>query len=246
MITLFGLGSKFGLPDPSPFVMKVDLLLKMAGLDYKTNTEGNLIKADLMKTPKGKFPYIEDDGIKLGDSTLIKYYLENKYSVDFEKNLDLSQKATLFFAEKHCEDHLYFLLMADRWLNESNFEKGPKAFFEKAPAFKRFDIEYQAKQEIKKMLWLQGLGRHSREEQVVLVSKSSEMLAVLLGDRPYFGGDEPCGYDATLFSFISGMTIDLFESPFRPLFLSKSNLIEYRNRMMTRYYPEFAKKNNHG
>jgi hypothetical protein len=34
MITLKGFGPAFGLPDPSPFVTKVEMLLKMAGLPY--------------------------------------------------------------------------------------------------------------------------------------------------------------------------------------------------------------------
>lgn len=39
-ITLFTFGPSFGLPDPSPFVMKAELLLKMAGLPYATDSGG--------------------------------------------------------------------------------------------------------------------------------------------------------------------------------------------------------------
>ena len=37
MITLYTFGPAFGLPDPSPFVMKAEVLLKMAGLPYRTD-----------------------------------------------------------------------------------------------------------------------------------------------------------------------------------------------------------------
>src|SRR5436190_8140000 len=40
MITLYTFGPAFGLPDPSPFVTKVEVLLKMAGLAYGTDTTG--------------------------------------------------------------------------------------------------------------------------------------------------------------------------------------------------------------
>jgi hypothetical protein len=56
MITLEGFGPAFGLPDPSPFVTKVEMLLKMAGLPYAVDTTG------FNKAPKGKLPYIVDDG----------------------------------------------------------------------------------------------------------------------------------------------------------------------------------------
>ena len=40
MITLFTYGPMFGLPDPSPFCMKAEILLKMAGLPYKLDAHG--------------------------------------------------------------------------------------------------------------------------------------------------------------------------------------------------------------
>ena len=50
MITLYNFGPAFGLPDPSPFVMKVEVLLKMAKLPYQTDSAG------FSKAPKGKDP----------------------------------------------------------------------------------------------------------------------------------------------------------------------------------------------
>jgi len=37
MITLYSFGPGFGLPDPSPFVTKAEVLLKMAELPYRTD-----------------------------------------------------------------------------------------------------------------------------------------------------------------------------------------------------------------
>ncbi len=75
MITLQSFGPAFGLPDPSPFVTKVEVLLKMAGLPYEVDTGG------LKKAPKGKLPYIVDDGQIVADSPLIRWHLEKKYRV---------------------------------------------------------------------------------------------------------------------------------------------------------------------
>ena len=73
MITLYTFGPAFGLPDPSPFVTKAEVLLKMAGLSYRTDTNG------LSKAPKGKLPYIDDDGGRVADSTFIRWHIEKKY-----------------------------------------------------------------------------------------------------------------------------------------------------------------------
>ena len=81
MITLYSFGPAFGLPDPSPFVMKAEVLLKMSGLPYRTDTRG------FRNAPKGKQPYIDDDGERVADSTFIRWYLEKKYTIDFDRDL---------------------------------------------------------------------------------------------------------------------------------------------------------------
>jgi hypothetical protein len=65
-ITLFNFGPAFGLPDSSPFVIKTEILLKMANLSYRTANSG------LRAAPKGKIPYFDDDGEIVADSTFIR------------------------------------------------------------------------------------------------------------------------------------------------------------------------------
>lgn len=69
MLTLYGGGPAFGLPDASPFVSKAHVLLKMAGVPY------TFAKANFRKAPKGKIPYIDDGGMLLGDSGFIRAHL---------------------------------------------------------------------------------------------------------------------------------------------------------------------------
>ena len=79
MITLYTFGPSWGLPDPSPFVMKAEMLLKLAGVPYQTDTRG------FGKAPKGKLPYLRDGETVVADSTLIRLYLEKQYSIDFDR-----------------------------------------------------------------------------------------------------------------------------------------------------------------
>jgi len=50
VITRYTFGSDFGLPDPSPFVTKAEVLLKMAGLPYRTTCP------DSGRRPRAKLP----------------------------------------------------------------------------------------------------------------------------------------------------------------------------------------------
>ncbi len=112
MITLFAFGPAFGLPDPSPFVIKVETLLKMAALPYRVDT------GSLGKAPKGKLPYIEDDGERIADSTFIRWHLEKKYQIDFDRGLSPEERAAAWAFEKMAEDNLYWTLVHARWVDD--------------------------------------------------------------------------------------------------------------------------------
>ena len=235
MITLYTFGPSFNLPDPSPFVMKAEILLKMADLPYEVIRSG-----DVTKAPKGKFPFIIDKDKTIADSSLIRFYLEQSYSIDFDAQADQSLLPSAYLAEKYCEDNLYFLLLSQRWLNPKNFEKGPKTFFDELPFFLRGVISKKVVKDIKETLRLQGLGRHSLSEQIQLLEKGVEMLSRTLGDRNFFGGNNPSGSDAFIASLICGELNDYFDCPFQASFAERENLVAYTKRMMKLYYPDYS------
>lgn len=234
MIKLYTFGSSFNLPDPSPFVMKTEILLKMAKLPYEVVNTG-----DVTKAPKKKFPYIIDNDKTIADSSFIRFYLEKEYGIDFDSQVDPVALPSAFMAERYCEDNLYFLSLSQRWLNKENFEKGPKIFFEQVPWLLRGFITKKVVKDIEQTLWLQGLGRHSLEEQIQLVEQGSDMLARLLGDRNFFGGDAPCGADAFIASILCGILNNYFNSPFQKYFAEKGNLVAYTKRMLQLFYPDY-------
>ena len=237
MITLYTFGSKFNLPDPSPFVMKTEVLLKMSKLPYQMDSTG-----DVRKTPKGKLPYIIDDGKTIADSSLIRFYLEDVYQVDFDRDSDQTYIPSAFLAEKYCEDNLYFLLLSERWLNQENFDKGPLVFFQNFPWFMRPLVIKKVRKDIEQTLWLQGLGRHSPAEKIRLVEKGSSMLAKLLDKKLFFGGEQPCGSDASIFALFCIILNDFFDCPYRQYFANHDNLVQYTKRMIQLYYPSYEPK----
>lgn len=234
MITLYTFGPKFGLPDPSPFVMKAEVLLKMADLPYTTDTGG------FRKAPKGKLPYIDDDGVLIADSTFIRWHLEKKYAVDFDMGLSPAERGMAWAFEKMCEDHLYWGLLHARWMDDANFNAGPRAFFRLAPAPMRPLVVRMVRRQIRRGLWAHGLGRHSDKEIAQLAAKDIDAIADFLADKPYLMGQEPCGADATVFAAVAGCLPACFTTPIRDAAEAHPNLIAYRDRLMKRYYPGFT------
>ena len=234
MITLYTFGSYFGLPDPSPFVMKGEMLLKLAKLEYQSNSRG------FGKAPKGKLPYIDDGGTVIADSTLIRLYLEQKYSIDFDRGLSTRDRGVAWAVEKMLEDHLYWAMIYWRWMVDANFDKGPRNFFKRAPAVVRPLAIVMVRRKINRNLHAHGIGRHSEADMTAMASRVFDSLSQILGDNRYLMGDEPCGADATAFGFLAGAMTNYFESPLHTKAQSLPNLVAYRNRMMAEFFPKFV------
>lgn len=235
MITLYTFGPAFGLPDPSPFVTKAEVLLKMAKLPYKTDTGG------FNKAPKGKLPYIDDDGEIVCDSTFIRLHLEQKHGIDFDDGLSAAERGIAWAFEKMCENHLYWAGLHARWMVDANFDKGPRQFFDGAPAPLRPFIVAMVRRQIRRNLWGHGMGRHSKAEMEQLAARDIDAIADFLADKPYLMGETPCGADATVSAFMAAALCPLFETSIRTCAEQRPNLVAYRDRLMARYFPELPR-----
>jgi glutathione S-transferase len=138
------------------------------------------------------------------------------------------------------EHHMYWALIGARWVNPENFAKGPAHFFDGAPAHMREKLREDAQFRVAENYLISGLGRHAPDEDVDLAVRSLLSLSVQLGDKPYLMGDSPCGADATAFGMVGGILTPYFTSPLRERAQQFGNLVAYVDRMMERYYPEFA------
>jgi glutathione S-transferase len=234
MITLYGFGAGFGLPEISPFVTKTEVQLKMAGLAYRKE------KAMPPASPKGQLPYVRDDARDIADSTFIRAHIESKYGFDFDAGLDQQQRAQAWAFERMIEHHVYWGLVGARWVDPENFAKGPAHFFDRAPEHLREKLREDAQFRVAENYLLTGLGRHAPDDDVELAVRSLFALSVQLADKPYLMGEQPCGTDATAFGALAGILTPFFDSRLREQAEQFPNLTAYVDRMMLQHYPDFA------
>jgi glutathione S-transferase/uncharacterized membrane protein YeaQ/YmgE (transglycosylase-associated protein family) len=232
MIKLYTFGPAFGLPDPSPFVIKATVLLRMAGLPFETDTSG------FNKAPKGKLPYIDDDGTRVADSTFIRWHLESRHGADFDKGLGAAAKAEAWAFEKLCEDHIYWGLLHERWMVDSEFDRGPRRFFDRAPAPLRPLIVAKVRGDVRRAMRGHGFGRHGRDAIVRLTNHAVSAIADFLSDKPFLMGAEPCGADASVFGHLACVLCPHFDTPIRAHAERHANLVAYRDRGMARWFPD--------
>ncbi|HEY3948868.1 glutathione S-transferase family protein [Phenylobacterium sp.] len=230
MIVLAAFGPLWGTPDPSPFVVKTEVQLKMAGLAYRKE------RRRPPEGPKGKVPFIVDDGETIGDSVLIRDHIERKYGLDLDAGLSPRERALGWAAERTAEDHLYWAIVHARWAIPANFDKGPAIFFQGAPDA----VREAAREGMGRVLHGQGFGRHAPGEVADLAGRSFAALSTLIGDGPYLAGETLGAADASLFGCLAAAATPFFDTAVRDALIAHPNLVAYHDRMMTRFYPELA------
>ena len=115
MITLFQPPPAFGMPCLSPFGIKVETYLRMVGLPYRT------VNGDPRKGPKGKIPWIEDDGRLVADSSDIIDHLKARYGDPLDKDLTPAQRAVAHATRRMLEEHLYWVGVYTRWIEDEGY-----------------------------------------------------------------------------------------------------------------------------
>jgi glutathione S-transferase len=233
-ITLHRFGPFLGAPDSSPFVIKAMMLLKLAGLPFNSE-RGNPLKA-----PRKLLPYIEDDGVTVADSALIRRHIELKYGVDFDATLTTEQKAVAWAVERMCEDHLYFAMLEARWFDRKAFRKGVGKMFTIVPLPIRPLAKVMLRRANAARLYGHGLGRHTKPDIAMLATRDIDTLAAILGDRPYLMGDTPCGGDASVFGIVTSILTPPLDNALRAAMSKHANLVAYRDRVTCKFFPEAA------
>lgn len=232
MITLYGAGPMFGLPEASPYVTKTEVHLHMLGLPYRKE------QARPDQSPKGQVPFIDDDGARIADSHFIREHLEKKHGKDLDAGLSARRRAEAWAIERMIENHFGPTTGWARWLIPENFAKGPAHFVDGAPEELRPKLREDMLERVRTTFRAVGVTRHSDEEIVGLGVRSLTALSTILADQHYLFGDSPAGADAIAFAMLAGLLTPFFDSPLRREAVRFTNLVEYTARMMRRFYPE--------
>ncbi|MFA5959262.1 MAG: glutathione S-transferase C-terminal domain-containing protein [Tatlockia sp.] len=236
MITLYQFPGLWGLPNASPFCMKVETYLRMAELPY----EIKLVR-DPRIAPKGKLPFIQIEEKKIADSEIIIDFLKAKYGDLLDKNLSKEQKAFSVFLDNTLSSYFYWIVVYSRWQYEPNWLHIKADYFAKMPFLLKTFVPRIARKNTLKALYMQGTGRHSYDEVLEMGFKTINALADSLANKKYFHGNEPSTIDGTVFSFLASLAWTPYDDAFKTQLHRQSNLLGFCDRMWSAFYPEFAK-----
>jgi glutathione S-transferase len=199
-LKLYTLPPAFGLRNVSPFCLKIEMLMTSLGVEFDTGEEGNPQKA-----PKGKLPFLVADGRKIADSELIAQYLDEVTGGAVFARYDAAQLASGTAITRLVEDHLYWILVASRWLDDDWWPNVVKGFFSDFPLPVRAILPQVARRGVRKTYHLHGLGRHTLDEQRGFASRDLAALCEATRSSPALNAKDPGIFDFTLAGFMSGV-----------------------------------------
>ncbi len=228
MIVLHQFPPAFGLPSPSPFCMKLECFLKMSGLPYRS-----VALRDPACAPKGRGPFVEIAGERIGDSALIIAELERRYGVDLDRGLTSAERALGHAMSVMLEERTYFAILHDRWIDARNWPLVRDAYLSDLPPV----VQDQVRAGCRTRIAEQGLGAHTPEEMHQLAIADIDAVAGWLGDQPFLLGAGPTKADATVHAFVCSLLADAFTTPLKDATRRHANLVAYNQRMLARFFP---------
>ncbi|KAL7749364.1 hypothetical protein RI367_005235 [Sorochytrium milnesiophthora] len=220
----------------SGFCLKLETYLRMTNTAYQVREDPQCQSA-----PKGQLPYILHRGRKIGDSQLIVHYLENSgvtqpLGLEDEKHAALVEPFRIMV-----ETVLYQAIIYTRWAADENQDTNARNFFYVFSPLMRVLVGVYFRGYQMRKLKATGMGRHTRQEVVVLGTACVDSVAQQLGDKEYLFGSGPSVADASLYGVLKVASLPRYPwDPIGDAVRSHPNLTRYLDRITKEYFPEFC------
>ncbi|MCD6047045.1 MAG: glutathione S-transferase [Gammaproteobacteria bacterium] len=231
MIRLYQFAPCWNLPSASPFCVKLETYLRIANIPHET-----VILSDPRKAPKGKLPFIEDKGKKIADSSLIIEYIKQTYGDKVDAHLTNEQKSVALAFQRMVEEHLYWVLVYNRWIDADGWALTKETYFSFMPKLIRKFVPDLIRKGMIKTINNQGLGRHSKEEVYQMGCDDVKAIAEFLGNKNYFFNDKVSSLDAIVYAFIASILYAPIDSPMKRYIKNSPNLLAFCENIKSQYY----------
>lgn len=227
MLTLFTTPPSIqGTPNPSSFCIKLECALRLAGVQFTAAHVSNPNAG-----PKGRVPFVEYKGERMGDSALILNRLEVDGLIKLDNHLSARERALSHAIQRLLDERLYWILVYSRWFETENWPRIYKAFFAGMPFGMRQLVSGMARRGVWNKMRGHGIALHSRDEIYALGHADLVALSDSLGDQMFYFGNKPTLCDASVYAMMISIIGPDIDSPLKVSALSLPNLVSHCERM---------------
>ncbi|XP_046635157.1 failed axon connections-like [Daphnia pulicaria] len=243
VVYLYQFSRTKNIPSPSPFCLKVETWLRMAGIKYE-----NVDHKMRFRSAKGQLPFVEVNGAEIADSAVIVKELGATFNTDMDAHLTSEQRNVAHATITMLESHYHWI---DVWWRSKNQDAMLQAYKidlqhmvgSKLPAaLLKFYYCFSLRRRGMKKVRATGIGVHSPKEIIQMGKDDLKVLADMLGDKTFFFGDEPTTLDVVVFANVAQLTVidkDVAH-PLRDWVMEDGkNLVQHFERIKEKYYPDW-------
>jgi glutathione S-transferase len=219
----------FGNVSYSPFCVKAIWMLNHA--DAPWQREDSL---DPRKYKHGKLPVLRVGSDLIHDSDNIRLFLE-KQGADFWGSTPARDKAMSRSLIRMAEDHLYFHVVMDRWMNDDVWPHIKGAYFTAIPGLIRGPVTNGLRKALRKGLHAQGILRLSDAERLGRLDQDLHAVRSLLDHHAFTLGDVPTMPDFSLAATLANIAASPVDTPTSLRVKDDPVLMGYVGRMKETY-----------
>ena len=220
MIMLFSYPELYSVADNNPYGLKIFAFLKLVRLPFR-----HCHLFDASEAPRKQLPYIEDDGKRIGDSDTIIARLIGKYALTIDAALTPAQRVTDHVIRRTLDD-LYWVMSYSRWKDPRFWPLFRQALKERHLNLTDAALDGAQAYNFQRYYY-QGIGRYEPEEAYQRGIDDLAALASLLGNGPYFFGEQPTSTDAGVYGFLANIYFYDIETPLKAFVESRPNLVRH-------------------
>ncbi|XP_043193869.1 failed axon connections homolog [Amphibalanus amphitrite] len=218
------------MPNLSPFALKLETYLRMAGIKYIVDTEEP-------QGARGKCPWITINGEELSDSELIIDYLAKHFNKPIKEELSPSQHAIGRAVQVMLDEHTIVAVAYKRYVLD-RMSYILKCFPKQYQLMMRIFYPAFSKQ-LKKYFFTNGMGRFSEEEVLFFLRRELRALEDVIGDKQFVVAKTPSTYDAAVFAELTQVIIGCAPEVERYVRDNHAVLVQYFERMKDKYWPDW-------
>jgi glutathione S-transferase len=207
----------------SPFCAKLELFLHYYQIPF------NIEAALPMHGPYKKIPFVEYQGETIGDSELILQRLIKDYHI--ELGLTQPQLAQGRVWQLLLEQHLYWVLVYNRWVPEDSWKKLECAFFSGIKWPLRPIIAKQSRKLVMQNLYSQGIGRFSLDHVLQAGRDDLNALSIHLSANKYICGDTFSYFDLIAYATIKNINNPQMKIALTTVIQDFQPLLNYQQRI---------------
>lgn len=214
----------------SPFCGKIRAILRYKGLSFQVrNYNGLLARKAAGLTPVGTLPVLDYDSQRIGDSSAIAAFLEERHSEPSLLPADPEARARVRVWEDWADESLHWLEAYFRFGDPEAARMAVANLCKGRPAFERMAILPLLSQIYRRKLKTQGLGRMARADVEAKLFSHLDDLEAILAERTWLEGDAPSLADVAVAAQIREI---MRTSPLRPRIEQRKAVVGWIDRAL--------------